>query len=139
MQIGQKKGSKPDTSIIYARFVKRSGSLVDDVMAECLEHGKWNIIGATYNYKTGEASLFKNGELVKTINIGKSYLATQYPIRIGAITGGVFPFEGRISCLQIYNFTLNLEQVKQSQYVCRKSKNHKNLLSHSLYFISFSF
>lgn len=92
------------------------------MVSECLEHGKWNFIAATYEMKTGQATLYKNGEMLKRINIGSNTIATRFPIRIGSIDGGVTSFSGLLSCLQIYNFTLSLENVKQSQYACRKGK-----------------
>lgn len=122
VRIGQRKGSTPGTSIIYVRFVKRNLLLVDDLFAECLEYGKWNLIAVTYEMKTGQATLYKNGAVLKTINIGSNTIATQFRIRIGSIAGGVSSFSGLISCLQIYDYTLDLESVKQSQYACRKGK-----------------
>ena len=122
VQMSQREGTKEGHSVLSVRFVKRTLLLVDDLTAECLEHGKWNHITATYKYETGEACLFKDGELVKKLNVGRNYIATQFAIRVGALENSVAPFQGRISCLQIYNYALELEDVKQSQYVCRKSK-----------------
>ena len=138
VQIGQRKGSKPGISTVFVRFTKRTLLLVDDLTAECLEHNKWNIIAATYSYDTGEACLYKNGELLKKINVGSNYIATQFPIRVGALELGSSPFEGLVSCLQIYNFTLDLETVKQAQYTCRKSKIHVLSDVSKIYYFFFS-
>jgi len=123
VQISQRKGTKEGHSILAVRFVKRTLLLVDDLTAECLVHGTWNHIAATYNYETGDACLYKDGELLKKLNVGSNYIATQFAIRIGALENSAAPFKGRISCLQIYRHTLDLENVKQSQYVCRTSKH----------------
>ena len=67
---------------------------------------KWNQVGASYDNNTGVAQLWHDGKMVKSRNIGQVDLATDKNIRIGAVENDKRYFEGKISCLQIYDMAL---------------------------------
>lgn len=71
----------------------------------------WNQVGATYDRNTGVAQLWHDGKMVKSRNIGQIELATNSPIRLGARKGDERYFEGKISCVQIYDKALNEEEI----------------------------
>ncbi len=60
---------------------------------------------------TGVAQLWHDGRMVKSRNIGQIQLRTQFPIRLGADGRDKRYFQGKISCLQIYNRALTAEQI----------------------------
>ena len=50
--------------------------------------------------------------------MGHIYLATQHPVRIGAVKGIPQYFRGRVTCLQIYGMALNPGQIATIKKKC---------------------
>lgn len=50
--------------------------------------------------------------------MGHIYLATQHPVRIGAVKGIPQYFRGRVTCLQIYGMALNPSQIATIKKKC---------------------
>ena len=77
-----------------------------------LEADKWNFIGTTYDYHTGTATIFVNNSIVtQQVLQANMELATASDVLIGATKNLKAFFRGRISCLQIYNQALTVEQI----------------------------
>lgn len=116
----QREGTSATHSTVFIRYIKRSLQLLEPLKEEILVKNEWNIIATTYDYAAGDAKVYRNGKHIKTINVGNNYIATQFPIRLGAIQGSFSPYKGSLSCLQIYDYAMDPMEVIQSQYVCRK-------------------
>ena len=90
-----------------------------------LKINAWNFIGASYDYCSGMARLWHNGNEVEAMFIGQNFdLATQFPIRIGALANpwqGSF-FTGRISHLHIYSEALTVENIQAVGYIPQKGE-----------------
>ena len=70
-------------------------------------------MGSSYDFISGEANLWLNGQSVVKMNIGKEIeLATQDEVRIGAINMDRRYFQGRVTAVQLYDVALNAEQIK---------------------------
>lgn len=118
---------------LFARFVPRSGRSVKFVLSNRIKPGKWNYIGASYDEKTGRATLWKDGIPIAQRRVGRFRLATNYPIIMGRKPGDKRLFSGSISCVQIYNKALTGQQIKAAKKRCfRKgdilAPEHINLL-----------
>ena len=50
--------------------------------------------------------------------MSRIHLATQHPIRMGAVSGVRQYFKGRVTCLQIYGMMLNSNQVATIKKKC---------------------
>ena len=50
--------------------------------------------------------------------MGHIYLATQHPVRIGAVKDIPQYFRGRVTCLQIYGMALNPSQIATIKKKC---------------------
>ena len=76
--------------------------------------GKWYHVAATYDSQTGENSIYVNGVLNKTQNIGTGYrISTNDPaIRMGVKIGDGRRFNGAIAQMGIYNVSLNAHQIR---------------------------
>lgn len=109
---------------ITARFNRRDLGMSESVLSNMLTLKEWNYIGASYDYNTGTASLWHNGsEVLKTnIQSGMSELATQFPVRLGAVEMGLGSYEGGVACLQFYSTVLTAEQVKAAKDACLRGK-----------------
>ena len=100
------------------RIVKRSvQTLTPITTAEVLPAGKWVHVAASYDHNTGINSLYINGHLKNSQNIGTGYqiaTATQ-KVRMG-VKGDIYnsPFQGKIAAMKVYNFALNEAQIKTS-------------------------
>ena len=107
VQVWQEEGG-----ILTASFNRRDYAQPPSVQKDVLKMNAWNFIGASYNYDSGYATLWHDGKQVETACIGaRMELATQFPVRIGAIADGGFAFSGKISSLQIFPQALGIEQV----------------------------
>lgn len=76
--------------------------------------GKWYHVAATYDSQTGENSIYVDGVLSKTQNIGTGYrISTNDPaIRMGVKIGDERLFNGAIAQMGIYNVSLNAHQIR---------------------------
>lgn len=64
--------------------------------------------------------------------MGRIHLATQYPIRMGAISGVQQYFRGRVTCLQIYGMALNANQIQAIKKKCAARDRKWHLVIQSL-------
>ena len=100
----------------FNRIVKRSfQTLTTLITAEVLQAGKWAHVAASYDHNTGNNSLYVNGHLRASQNIGTGYqiaTATQ-KVRMGVKEGNSY-FKGKIAEMKVYNFALNEPQIQTS-------------------------
>ncbi|XP_068712220.1 uncharacterized protein [Montipora foliosa] len=109
------KGPRLLSGSIYSRrnhLYQRSMNYVN------LSPKKWYFIGLTYDYTKGMAALWIDGRKVSQTRIGRIYLATNYPIRMGAMTGKNEYFKGRVTCLQIYGTALDASDIPLIKNKC---------------------
>ena len=81
---------------------------------QALEQGRWYHVAATYDSNTGVNSIYVDGVLSKTQNIGTGYrISTNDPaIRMGVRTGDRRLFNGAITQMGIYNVSLTGDQIR---------------------------
>ena len=100
----------------FNRIVKRSFQTRTTIItAEVLPTGKWVHVAASYDHNTGNNSLYINGHLRASQNVGTGYqiaTATQ-KVRMG-VKEGNSSFEGKIAEMKVYNFALNEAQIQTS-------------------------
>ena len=90
--------------------------------ANVLEEYSWNFVGTTYDYHTGVASIFVNNNTVmRKYTKSKMELATYSIVRIGAMKKRKVFFRGRISCLQVYDQALSVDQIIKVKARCNQS------------------
>ena len=113
---GQTVCMKIEDSRFFNRIVKRSfQTLTTITAAEILPVGKWVHVAASYDHNSGNNSLYINGHLRASQNIGTGYqiaTATQ-KVRIG-VKEGNSSFKGKIAEMKVYNFALNEAQIQTS-------------------------
>lgn len=114
---------------LYFRLMPRRGSRrnVKPLTTRSLKPYTWNYISATYDHRTGLATLWINGNPVSQRNVGKFTLglATDYPVVVGQRPGDRRVFRGRIACLQIYNRALTRAQIIARQRQCFRTGKQK--------------
>ena len=100
---------------LFVRFTKRDYSLTTHPLYTALAGG-WKFVGATYDHSTGDAKLWVDGFVGKTLNIGAGLdLATQDSTRMGANNHYRSYFKGRIAQMQVYDKALTQEQIQTIQ------------------------
>ena len=79
-----------------------------------LQQGRWYHVAATYDSNTGVNSIYVDGVLTKTQNIGTGYrISTNDPaIRMGVKVGDGRLFNGAITQLGIYDVSLTGDQIR---------------------------
>lgn len=93
-----------------------------------LEAYSWNFIGTTYDYHTGVATIFVNNNTVMLKYIkAKMELATDSSVRIGAMKKQKLYFRGRISCLQVYDQALSVDQIIKVKARCNQTGKYVEL------------
>lgn len=103
------------TGTLCAMFVRRDLTEVITIKKTILTISAWNFVGISYDCWTGVARLWHNGNEVETVFIGANFpLATQFPIRIGALDSPwqTTFFTGRISHLHIYSKALDTKNIR---------------------------
>lgn len=111
--------------MLTAWFVRRDLTLAIPIRKAVLNFNAWNYIGASYDYYTGIARLWHNGEEVEALLIGTGFeLATQFPIRIGALNNPWqdYFFTGRISHLHIYSEALTVQNIQAVGCISEKGR-----------------
>ncbi|XP_066274196.1 atrial natriuretic peptide receptor 1-like isoform X3 [Branchiostoma lanceolatum] len=105
---------KLDGTALSARFVRRDGTFLKQVnKGEVLTPRQWNYIGVSYDYRTGIAKLWHEGKEVASESIGIVDLRTQGDITVGE------QFNGRITCLQLYNYAMDDSQIVAAKTACK--------------------
>lgn len=104
---------------LFARFVRRSGKSVK-ALYKRIKPRRWHFIAATYDRRTGLASLWLNSIPIIQRRLGRFLggLATNYPIVIGSKPGDRRKFRGKIACVQIYNYAMNGQQIRSKKKQC---------------------
>ena len=107
---------------LFAHFVERGQhkiSKVEPLQSTKVIPNQWNFVGATYDHTTGAAGLWINGKFEDSKNLGNIELATNYSIRMGARDGDKRNYQGRISCLQVYDVSLTADQINNARDNCK--------------------
>ena len=104
---------------LFARFVPRSGKSVTAVYKR-IKPRQWNYIAASYDRRTGLATLWLDSLPIIQRRIGRFRLglATNYPIVIGSKPGDRRKFRGRIACVQMYNYAMSAAQIRSKKKQC---------------------
>lgn len=91
----------------------------------------WNFIGTTYDYHTGIATIFVNNSVVtqKVLKV-KMELGTASEVLIGGSTRSNKFFRGRISCLQVYDQALSVDQIIKVKSRCNQTGELLNTSTH---------
>ena len=96
----------------FIQIVKHrsSGQLPNITTAEVLPEGKWVHVAASYDHNSGNNSLYINGHLRASQNIGTGYeIATASQ---GVLMG--WNFKGKIAEMKVYDVALNEAQIQTS-------------------------
>ncbi|XP_070535747.1 uncharacterized protein [Ptychodera flava] len=99
------------TTELHCRFTFRDGSTPTTLVADVLTLNEWHYVGASYDYNTGLAKLWYNGEDVDVQDIGIKTLRTNYNIRVGYQGHDNRVLKGRVSCLQLYDRALSGDEI----------------------------
>ena len=113
---------------LFARFVPRSGKSVTAVYKR-IKPRQWNYIAASYDRRTGLATLWLDSLPIIQRRIGRFRLglATNYPIVIGSKPGDRRKFRGRIACVQMYNYAMSAAQIRSKKKLCFRTGRCKSL------------
>ena len=101
--------------VLTARFAWRDFSQPPDVSKAVLNLKAWNFVGASYDYESGIARLWHDGNEVETMLIGrKMELATQSSIRIGALADDIPArcFRGKVADFHLFSESLERDTVR---------------------------
>ena len=103
---------------LFIRIVeRRSFKQLSSIRApEVLPVGKWVHVAASYDHGSGSNSLYLNGHLKASHNIGRGYqIATNtQKVRMGSRSGRDENFKGKIAEMKVYDVALNEAQIQAS-------------------------
>lgn len=111
---------RPNT--LFVRFVRRTGRPTRQLISRKLIPKQWNYVGASYDERTGIATLWRNSSPIKSVYIGRIRLATNRPVRMGALSRDLRYFRGRISCMQVYSVPLSGPEIRRAKKVCFRAR-----------------
>ena len=105
-------------SKLFIRIVERNSSKQLTLIRspEILPVGKWVHVAASYDHSSGSNSMYINGHLIASHNIGRGYqIATNtQKVRMGSRSVGDENFKGKITEMKVYDVALNETQIKTS-------------------------
>ncbi|KAJ7382482.1 hypothetical protein OS493_034643 [Desmophyllum pertusum] len=84
-------------------------------MENSLELNQWHYVGASYDDFIGNASLWINGTRVKQKNFGDGLTLASDVFDVKRMVSGI-NFKGRISAMQVYNYSLTSEDINALKY-----------------------
>ena len=98
----------------FNRIVKLRFSERPTIRTKVLPVGKWVHVAASYDHNSGKNSLYINGHLRASQNIGTGYEIATTPLRvlIGLKTNAYF--KGKIAEMKVYDVALNEAQIQTS-------------------------
>ena len=103
---------------LYIRIVERSSfkQLTSIRTPEVLPVGKWVHVAASYDHGSGSSSLYINGHLRASHNIGRGYqIATNtQKVRMGSSSCKDENFKGKIAEMKVYKVAMNEAQIQTS-------------------------
>ena len=93
----------------------QSSQTLTDITTEVLTAGEWVHVAASYDHNSGNNSLYINGHLRASQNIGTGYeIATAVQrVRMGVKFGSSY-FKGKIAEMKVYAVALNEAQIQTS-------------------------
>ena len=100
----------------FNRIVKhRTFQMLTNIATEVLPAGKWVHVAASYDHNSGNNSLYINGHLRASQNIGTGYeIATaSQRVRMGVKDDNRY-FKGKIAEMKVYDVALNESQIQTS-------------------------
>lgn len=109
---------------LFARFVSSKGSFTYPLRSRKIRLRAWNFVGTTYDQRSGIARLFINNKEVARRRIGRIKLSTNFPARMGARIGDNRAFRGRITCMQVYDTALTINQMRLAKKLCFKTSKY---------------
>lgn len=102
-----------------AKLRSSSFTYLKNANSAILEPKTWHFVGASYNYVSGEVSLWINGSFYrKKVVEWPLELATQQSVIMGAIPGVAGGYKGRISCVQLYDRVLTELEIEDVKELC---------------------
>ena len=103
---------------LFIRIVERTSfKQLSSIRApEVLPVGKWIHVAASYDHSSGSSSLYYNGHLKASHNIGRGYqIATNtQKVRMGSRSDRDENFKGKIAEMKVYDVALNEAQIQTS-------------------------
>ena len=100
---------------LFNRIMKlRSSGRPTTITTKVLPVGKWVHVAASYDHNSGKNSLYINGHLRASQNIGTGYeiATTSQRVLIGLKNGAYF--KGKIAEMKVYDVALNEAQIQTS-------------------------
>ena len=114
---GHNLGLLIDDGKFFSRIVKRrSFQTLTPLGTEVLPAGKWVHVAASYDHDSGNHSLYINGHLRASQNIGAGYeIATAFwSVRMGVAKYNDGYFKGKIARMKVYDVALKEAQIQTS-------------------------
>ena len=107
-------------SNFFSRITTRVGyRMINIATAEALVTGVWAHVAATYDYSTGNVSLYINGHLSSSRSVPARYKYHQISTQPNKVRIGVF--KGAIAEMKVYDAALNEAAIQTSirQGICK--------------------
>jgi len=115
---------------LHLRVVRRENyEYTHALVSTSLAINQWHYVGSSYDYNTGVARLWVDGQKVVELDLGAGIdLATQDDVRMGATLNDHRFFKGRITAMQIYDIALTPEQINEVKEAGRGTLLHFSYL-----------
>lgn len=100
---------------LSVHFIRRDRRRTRVLIKQRLRPLRWNYVGATYDQRTGIATLWLDSRPILSQNIGKGItLDTRSTVYMGG------SFRGRIACMQVYSVAMTGPQIEKVKNLCNQ-------------------
>ena len=116
------------TQLSFRFREKDQGLQFPETVVSTVDKNQWYHAGVTYDYVTGVANLYIDGEMTNSRTFtNQRKLATSADLYLGAIDNQNLPdFQGAISCLYIYDRAINEQEITDTM-TCPDRKYWSNV------------
>ena len=109
---------KTDSGKIYARFSEH-----DMIYIPVIQRESWEFVAVICSFESGIGKIYHKGQYRKQVlfrmkPFNSHVRKTSGPIRIGAQSNENNYFKGRLSCLQLYDRELTLDDLERARAAC---------------------
>ena len=96
---------------LFVRYIGRGGEPAESFMSIGVQSMAWQFVATSYDYDTGEVKIYVNGTVVTSGYLDRRELDTSRSIRVGAFPGDPRSLAARVSCIQVYDAVVDVDDI----------------------------
>ena len=111
------------TNTLYVGTNNRTtGNKIDGyITANILRTNTWDFVTVAYDYTAGKLYIYRDDKLFATYSPKQLVTGTQSKVRVAARPNDSRRLKARVSCYQLYNYALSVNEIKTYKFRCQNN------------------